>query len=83
MEDKLNFTLDMNRLGIMQEVKGVDETKKKLIIKCRHISPHPVLNGDNTGELGKSKEMNGNDEDIVSANSKIQLNSRSLFKFPF
>ena len=31
--DALNFTTDMKRLGIMDAVQDVQETKKKLIIK--------------------------------------------------
>ena len=31
--DKLNFTSDMKRLGIMADIQGVQEEKKKLIIK--------------------------------------------------
>jgi hypothetical protein len=72
----MNFTMDMKRLGIMADIQGVQETKKKLIIKCRHISPPP-------GETQPCDK----DEDIVSTHSRVQPkavnNSKSLFKFPF
>ena len=48
---QMNFTLDMKRLGLSSDIQGVKENQKKLIIKCRHISPPPNLNGDQTEEL--------------------------------
>jgi len=42
----------MKRIGIMADIQGVKENQKKLIIKCRHISPPPYLNGGD----GKDKE---------------------------
>jgi hypothetical protein len=43
--NSINFTNEMKRLGMMAEVQGVHDSKKKLIIKQRHISPPPILNG--------------------------------------
>jgi hypothetical protein len=45
--DILNFTTDMKRLGMMEDVQDVQKTKMKLIIKQRHISPPPNLNSGN------------------------------------
>ena len=35
--------MDMKRLGIMDDIKEGVESKKKLIIKQRHISPPPPV----------------------------------------
>lgn len=47
--EQLNFTTDMKRLGLMADIQNnMNEqtvNKKKLIIKKRHISPPPALNG--------------------------------------
>ena len=56
----MNFTTDMKRLGMMEDVQDVQETKKKLIIKQRHISPPPNLNsgaGNNETDLGASGDI--------------------------
>jgi hypothetical protein len=54
-KEVLNFTQDMKKLGIMADIQGVQETKKKLIIKQRHISPSPGLNSAET-EQEQSKD---------------------------
>lgn len=47
--EALNFTTDMKRLGLMADIqnniKDHTENKKKLVIKKRHISPPPYLQG--------------------------------------
>ena len=58
----------MKRIGMMADIQGVKENQKKLIIKCRHISPPPYLNGSGDGKespLQNTEETkNTGDEDI-------------------
>ena len=56
----------------MAEVQGVQENKKKLIIKQRHISPPPKILGMNVQQNGKDSEA-----------SMPGLDKTSMFKFPF
>jgi hypothetical protein len=44
----------MKRLGMMADVQDVQETKKKLIIKQRHISPPPNLSSEIPAKAGDS-----------------------------
>lgn len=86
--EQLNFTHDMKRIGIMADIQGVKENQKKLIIKCRHISPPPYLNGGNEGkDITQQTETDNKktspEEDLESTNSKPNIKSNSLFKFPF
>ena len=50
--EALNFTTDMKRLGLMADIqnniKDQTENKRKLVIKKRHISPPPYLQGVQT-----------------------------------
>jgi hypothetical protein len=85
--DQLNFTHDMKRIGIMADIQGVKENQKKLIIKCRHISPPPYLNGTSDKKESTQQTEGQNkktqDEDVQSTSSKLNIKSNSLFKFPF
>ena len=71
----------MKRLGIMADIQGVQENKKKLIIKCRHISPPPVLNQITDPDISShqvtgyetTKPTNA-EEDVESNHSKINQN---------
>lgn len=86
-QEGMDFTLDMKRLGMMADIQGVNETKKKLILKCRHISPPPpvLTGGIEDAETTKQSDPT-RDEDIPSTHSKInrkQNTTKCLFKFPF
>ena len=62
------------------------DNQKKLVIKCRHISPPPYLNGlgSDTQKTMQTQEKTSGEEDIESTNSKMNLKtSNVLFKFPF
>lgn len=78
----------MKRIGIMADIQGVKENQKKLIIKCRHISPPPYLNGtgdqkDSTQQTDTDVNKQTQEEDVKSTCSKLNIKSNSLFKFPF
>jgi hypothetical protein len=91
-EDALNFTTDMKRLGLMADIQNVQATKKKLIIKQRHISPPPESGtGIGSQHINNSLSSNVNDgaEDMQStsitnfgASKKLSI-KKSVFKFPF
>lgn len=82
-----NFTMDMKRLGIMEDIKAGQESKKKLIIKQRHISPPPPNLAEPLIEVGKT----GAEEDIESncsasnkqASKITNFENKGIFKFPF
>jgi hypothetical protein len=98
-ENPLDFTTDMKRIGIMDDIKEGQEKQKKLIIKQRHVSPPPPVS--NIGPLfDPLSSVNHNSEakldcdikdDTPNQNTKkikIHLNKnqkagQSLFKFPF
>lgn len=89
----MNFTHDMKRIGMMADVNGVKENQKRLIIKCRHISPPPYLTGGTNSNTESKEIIHGTqetdtkktlpEEDIESTNSKLNIKTNSLFKFPF
>ena len=62
-KEALNFTTDMKKHGIMADIQGVQETKKKLIIKQRHISPPPYLTS------GETEQRNDKDAENLQGDS--------------
>lgn len=70
--DGLNFTTDMKRLGIMADVQDVQDKKKKLLIKQRHISPPPNLSSEVPAKVGD-----------MSSKVDMPAETSTQFKFPF
>ena len=62
----------------MAEVQGVQENKKKLIIKQRHISPPPKITSTGIVEEGE-KKLDPKDSEA----SIVGLEKTSMFQFPF
>jgi len=69
--------MDMKRLGIMDDIKEGLESKKKLIIKQRHISPPPPVtqgqdqliktkNSPIAPGLGEATLQKGGDQTIIT-----------------
>lgn len=95
-ENPLDFTTDMKRIGIMDDIKEGQEKQKKLIIKQRHVSPpppasigpliDPVSSANHNSEAKLDCDIK---DDTPNQNTKkIKINIKNqkvggLFKFPF
>ena len=76
----------MKRLGIMADIKGVQENTKKLIIKCRHISPPPpvLTQGIDGGNDQQSNLQTIGDTTKTTCRDEYSTETgKPLFKFPF